>query len=186
MNKMRRWWCECLRLIRAIRLSRAARYRIDEMDVERQTLSLYCVGTSTFITMRFIDVIDDVGILHDLSPVQAAWIGYYYGRSYREAITSGREPQPCLEVPLDARRGKYKIVANDLSRGIVYKDRRTQQVMTMPLLELAKNDYVLSHFDPTQACYIGILAGIESVKCGRHFSSRCIGSPPALRLVSSS
>jgi len=65
---------------------------------------------------------------------------------------------------LSNKTGQYCIAFQDRSGEVGYFDQKTRKEFLQQPLEMVKNTYLISQFDPSQACYIGLLAGISMEK----------------------
>ncbi|PIQ42386.1 MAG: hypothetical protein COV52_05175 [Gammaproteobacteria bacterium CG11_big_fil_rev_8_21_14_0_20_46_22] len=65
---------------------------------------------------------------------------------------------------LSDKSGRYKIVFQNRNGEIGYFDQKSRQEFVEHPLTLVKNDYIISEFDSSQACFIGILAGVSIEK----------------------
>jgi hypothetical protein len=93
-------------------------------------------------------------------------LGYFYGRCYRfsQANTSNTKrlsPSPLL---LKKNSGRYKILYHHRDGSISYTDCRDQREFTEYPQSILNNSHIINNFDSTQACYIGMLAGLSYEK----------------------
>ena len=87
-------------------------------------------------------------------------------------------------------RGRYTISSEKRTGEIKYYDKKYKREYLEHPITIASNDYIISEFDSTQACYIGILAGIcmENTKVrdertGQQQLEILLKKPPKLRFV---
>ncbi|MCW5588733.1 MAG: hypothetical protein KIT27_03625 [Legionellales bacterium] len=166
-----------------IRNTRFTLCRVEGIDLQKQEVRLFNRTNKAFIKLSFADLIDDTGLLSQIPSTHACWIGYYYGIIYQESVRAGNVSANRPQIILKQNRGKYSFRSHILRGPIVYIDLETRQTHRELPLDIVRNEYVLMNFDQTQACYIGILAGIEYVKSGKKHWSKRSNVPPILRIV---
>lgn len=166
-------------------------YRLIEVDVQSQKVALQIKSKSVRLILSFEEALDS-DIVGKLTPQQACLIGGYYGRALRAAL-EGREAlkkAKNMSFLLTNKQGRYKILYQNRNGDIGYIDQRTRREIVEHPLTVANNESVISGFDPSQACYIGILAGIsmektlgKDAKKGTNELESLLNKKPQLRLV---
>lgn len=155
-------------------------FRIEEIDLSSQAVIFYCQGVNTVLKMPIPEAISDDAIISNLRPTQACWLGYYYGKIARDIPSLTK--RNVSDFLLCFSQGQFKILSQDRKGDITYIDTKTKEIYTENPIELSKNEFVISRFDPSQACYIGIIAGINISRVGESvFSKRKIH--PILKVV---
>ncbi len=181
-------------LLSSMRSYRRVPYQIESIDVTKGTMLLRLSGSCTVIKTTIIDTIGNPKILSALTPLQACCIGGYYGRFLRKTLV-GKEAIKTMKKMaflLNGDKGQYKIIYQnrDGSLGYIHKKIR-KEFVEQPLI-LVNSKKIISKFDPSQACYIGILAGISMDKIEKSSEKKEQGScvlpsaqsiRPKLRLV---
>lgn len=165
-------------------------YLIEEIDMTLRLVFLRCVGSRMVVKFKIEEFVSDVSLVDKLPAKQACVLGGCYGRILRAAM-EGREALnkvKKMNFLLSNKSGRYKIIFQNRNGDIGYLDQKTRQEFIEPPLTLVNNDYVISEFDPTQACYIGILAGIsleKAVSSGMLNTEidAALNKPPKLRVV---
>lgn len=157
-------------------------YRIEEINVVTNRIVIQCYGMRTLIKTTFSEAIYDSTILHGLPPKQASWLGYYYGKSLWET-SANKKTNKKQEINFLPRFNKerFKIISMDRYSNITYLDMTLNKTYTEYPVEIIKNKYVITHLGSSQACYIGILAGMEATKHGANIFSTPI--KPTLTLI---
>ncbi len=155
------------------------KYRVIEFNLKTQEVVLNVKRRSIILKFDFAEAIKEISIIDALSAVDAALLGYFYGRCYRLSQASNEvnkkiKPSPLL---LKKERGCFKIVSHNRDGNIGYVDSRTRQVSLENPVAIMRNFHVITNFDPTQACYIGILAGLSFEKV------QAIKLKPSLRII---
>ena len=87
-------------------------------------------------------------------------------------------------------RGRYKIVFQNRNGDIGYFDQKTKKEFVEHPLTVAQSELLISRFDPSQACYIGLLAGISlekaltiDQKTGQNTAQELFKKMPKLRVI---
>ena len=146
--------------------SRPIYYRISSIDFDTQTAILHVIHKNIFIKQTFSQLISNTEIIEGLSCQQACWIGVYYGKALRAAL-NGKNNLRDIKKPtylLKHKYGRYKIISEYRDGTIVCIHVKTRKELNVNPLAIAEDDIFIKHFDANQACYIGILAGIEMEK----------------------
>jgi hypothetical protein len=119
-----------------------------------------------FIKQTFSQLISNMEIIEGLSCQQACWIGVYYGKTLRAALNKKIDLKNIKKPTylLQHKYGRYKIICEyrDGSIGCIHV--KTRKELNVNPLAIAEDNIFIKHFDANQACYIGILAGIEMEK----------------------
>lgn len=133
----------------------AQKIRIEEIDVSNKLLIVRSPGVRTILKIPINKAISDPNILGNLTSLQAAWLGYYFSLAYESNYDSS--------LMLTHRDGKYKILSLDRHGYIVYLNVHLKTSNRLTPAAILQNREILSGFDPSQACYIGVLAGLDSI-----------------------
>jgi hypothetical protein len=166
--------------------------RIAEINVAAQQVTFHVKKKSLFLKYTFSEAVCDMGIIQSLSPVEACWLGGYFGRAFR-ACEAGR---PILKrvkngsFLLSSKRGRYKVVFENRTGEVGYFDKKSKKEFVEHPLTIANNPYLIAEFDSSQACYIGILAGAsmekmieQDKKTGKDRLGILLQKRPKLRVV---
>ena len=140
-------------------------YRLEEIDLTNERVVLYCCGSKAFLKITIEEIILNATIIDDIHSVQACWLGYYHGKSLRE----GKRKQPLSPGHFLLRPSlkKYNIVGLDhRDLKIIYLDNKFRVRHSKLVTSLAQDNDFLENISPSQACYIGIWAGIAVGKHG--------------------
>lgn len=154
------------------------RIRIEEINTSTGRVILYSSGIRTILKLSIAEAIEDPNILCRLMPVQACWLGYYSSLTRAQSdkiLDSGGG------LLLRHKKGHFKILSLDRKGVISYLDTRDHSVKYASPLAIAQNQSIVGFFDSSQACYIGILAGIDKSK--QKDCSLMLSQKPLLRLV---
>jgi hypothetical protein len=159
---LRRWVSRLPSVVTNIYLSlkqlNGAYIRIEEINVAANEVILHSPGIRTILKLSIPDAIADFSILCRLMPMQACWLGYYSSLT----LAQGNRilEKPCGPL-LRFKRGPFKILSLDRRGMISYLDTRSNTVHLESPMMIAQNQAIINSFDSSQACYIGILAGIN-------------------------
>lgn len=166
--------------------------RIAEIDISSQKVLLHVRHKAIFIKATFSEAISDGAIIGNVSPWEACWLGGHFGRALR-ANQEGRgalKKAKKLSYLLSANGGRYRVVFEDREGRIGYLDTKTGREFVEHSVTIATNDMIINRFNPSQACYIGILAGIRMEraiasdgKSGGSNAIKILNVPPRLRSV---
>lgn len=156
----------------------SAYIRIEEINISSNIVVLYSPGIRTILKLSITEAIEDPSILCRLMPIQACWLGYY----------SSISPAQCDKIldggkglMLRFKKGNYKILSLDRKGTLSYLDVRTKTIYSASPLMIAQDRSIINSFDSSQACYIGILAGIDKSK--HKDISTSLPQKPFLRIV---
>lgn len=144
--------------------------RLEEIDTDARMVVLRSRGARAILKISIAEAVTDPLVLSNLLPMQACWLGYYAGQLYgdlgvvKKNIFSGSR---AAEFKLHFKKGRYKITSQNRRGDIEYIDTHKNVIYRDLPLRIARNNAVISHFDPSQACYIGVLAGMEMHKAGK-------------------
>lgn len=197
---MKKWssFCKLLVIVTAamkgtflmLRSYKSHPYFIEEIDVSNQKVVIRCRGTKTIIKADYSTVIGDENLINGISPIQASIVGGYYGRALRSAMKGNGvlKQTKKMDFLLRHKVGRYKVVFQARNGDIGYFDQKSRQEFIEHPVTIVNNNHIISEFDPSQACYIGILAGssLERVLApGENISAaeKLIQKPPQLRVV---
>lgn len=136
-------------------------FRVEEIDLNAKVVVMRCQGTCTIIKLSLAEAISDHVVISSLSSYEACWLGYYYAKSHRVFASERNkliEASNRKSFLLCFFRGRYKITSQDRNGNVTYIDVKTKKIFTDSPQNICKNEHIISQFDPTQACYIGILA----------------------------
>jgi hypothetical protein len=167
-------------------------YRIEEIDVKHERVAIRCRGNRMVMKLTFAGVLRDEKLIAGLPALQACILGGYIGRALR-ASRSGRDAlrrAKQMTFLLKNKCGRYKMVYQNRTGEVGYIDKKTKREFLEQPLVIVNHDYIMKEFDPSQACYVGILAGISMEKAldleqktGQKALDELVSTPPKLRVV---
>lgn len=143
-----------------------ARYRIQDINDKNHKVTVRCSGSRAIIVTHLMAIVGQAKIISGLSPEQACFLGGFYGRALSknlggiEAFKKARK----LQMLLQNNCGRYKIIYQNRDGEVGYFDQKKQIEYLEHPLDIVNQTSLIMGFDPSQACYLGILAGIELEK----------------------
>lgn len=140
------------------------KYCIEEIDTNTQEILLRCRGTDTIIKLTYEAAISDAMILEGLSAEQACLLGGYYGRVMRAESGNHKHRAMKMKFLLHKHSGYYRIISQDRTGKIAYVDTSDNKEYVEYPLTIVSSRHIISKFDPSQACYLGMLAGVSIEK----------------------
>lgn len=152
------------------------KYRIVELDIKKQRVIFNVKRRSLILKYNFSEVINEMWIIEALAIEEAALLGYFYGRCYRlsQANKQSISKPNTSSLLLKNNTGIYKILYHQRDGNIAYTDCHTQESFLANPYSIIRNPHVLNKFDPTQAFYIGILAGFNLERTKMHNIKPCL------------
>ena len=152
-NKITKIFAFILRSYHELRAT--SKFRIEEIDLNTSTVIVHRIGSHTIFKLPIADVMCDAEIISNIPSEQACWLGYYCGKMCNKTLLEDYSHT----FSIRSIQGNYKISSQDRKGNIVYFNSKTQEIFTATPIEICENENVIKQFDPSQACYIGILAG---------------------------
>ncbi|MDP3560057.1 MAG: hypothetical protein Q8R79_06910 [Legionellaceae bacterium] len=137
--------------------------RIEHIDMERKTIVVHTRGVNAPLHLKFDAIIKEEALLNSFSSIHASYIGYCYGVHSR-VLAKDTDAKGYFYCFTDNPSNKYTIRGLDRHRNVMYIDQTNKnQIIRSPVQIMALTDIIIN-FPPLQACYIGILAGINHSK----------------------
>ena len=136
--------------------------RIEEINLEKKMIIIHCRGINSPIKLHLAEAIHDSMILSNLSPKQASWIGYYYGKYHKNLTNNKKNHGTFIDLTMDEKPSKFKIQMLDRQSNIIYSCDKSHY--TIQPIKALNNESIINNFTPIHACYIGILAGTSPKK----------------------
>jgi uncharacterized integral membrane protein (TIGR00697 family) len=148
-------------------------FRLDKINSETNTASIYCRGARVVINQKIQEIICNADIIHNMRSIQSSYLGYYYGllmKAEKSDINFLLNKKRKSKFFLRSAEGKNTILSITRDGFINYKSKNSDKIHTKSPLDIYRNESSLIYFEPSQACYIGILAGLSQKKS----SSSCV------------
>jgi len=185
MSTLKNIWLAVKNAYQDIKTLDISAIRLEEIDISKKIVVVRSRGARAVLKLSIAEAIADPSIVANLLSAQACWLGYYAGLIY-DPSEIHRQKQLLKSADsafsLKCNKGQYKIVSQDRKGEITYINITTHVVKSNHPIDIAQDNAIISNFDTSQACYIGILAGIYAEKYGANISVRG-NKRPLLRLV---
>lgn len=131
------------------------------VDVNDGVVELHIKGKTSSMKKDILDVIYETYIISGLSSLDACSLGIYYGYNLKNLYSGRNSNYPLLCI---SNEGRYRLMSENRNGNIEFIDTKTNEKFCKCPIATSKNYQIIEKFDPTQACYIGILAGIKTHK----------------------
>lgn len=152
-----------IRILRAHFVYRKCLSRIEHIDMEKQTIIVHTRGINAPLPLKFDAIIKDEALLNSFSSRHASYIGYYYG-IHNNSSKKDNHTKGYFYCFTENTSSKYTIHGLDRHRNVIYMDQINKNQMTRSPEQIMGLTDIINNFPPLQACYIGILAGINHAK----------------------
>lgn len=157
--------------------------RLLEVDISKQEIKFQLKSKFPILKCSLEEAINDLDLINQISPIEACYLGGFYGKLLSENKLNNRN----ISFLLRNSFGRYYVTYQDRFGNIGYCDRISRTTFSSKPVDIVENENIISCFNSSHACYIGILAGIDmkskSQECGyREFPSRSVDTP-YLRIV---
>lgn len=131
------------------------------VNIYENTIELQVKGKTASIKKQVFDIIYESHIISSLSSLDACTLGVFYGFNLKKmgAIKNVNYPLLCIN-----NEGKYRLHYEAQDGKICFINIKTKEETLQCPIDIAKDYRLIDEFDPTQACYIGILAGLRTRK----------------------
>jgi hypothetical protein len=138
-------------------------YKIIDIDPETLDVVIKCINTTTKLKDKIPQIIKDIDILAGLASMDACWLGYYYGQIIqKKSVLEAKKLTADVNFLMRNNRGKYRIHSLNRDGRISYLNTILNVSEEEHPITIAKNESMINQFDPSQACYIGILSGLDA------------------------
>ena len=147
------------------------------IEVENNLIQLQLIGKAIVFSYKLSEFSNLTSIISTLSAKDASSIGYHVGKYHHK--TNHSDTMSNKPLFLKHGVGKYKMIYEDRDRNICYLNTKNREKFTRSPYEIFATHQLITKFDPSQAFYIGFLAGLTNIPPPR----RQIENPPKLTLV---
>ena len=131
------------------------------VDINDDVVELQIKGKTSSMKKNVLDVIYETYIISRLSPLDACSLGIFYGYNMKNLCLEKNPNSPLLCL---SNEGRYRLISENRNKDIEFTDTKTHETFCKCPIATVKDYQIIEKFDPTQACYIGILAGIKTDK----------------------
>lgn len=170
-----------LRKILSFAISKPA-CQIKEFNLQTEEVVVYCYGFRIItIKSNIVDIIGDANIVVNLPADQACLLGYYYGKLSHQTANRNFSHSRGDSFLLRFTKGRLKIFSIDRNNMLTYVDTKSNKIYKESPLAMVQNQFLINQFDSSQACYIGIQAGLMVAKQGEQVLS--VNKKPIFTLI---
>lgn len=192
-NTIKRFFSSFFVGFRKIKSSAAYRrstsvYQIQDIDSDTGVVHLYYRGGHTIVKSSLKEIIHDPAILDGLSSSEACYIGYYHGKlrkeeRYQQNLKHLKEKEDGFWLKESSHR--FKVVSFDPPDSrLTYLDHISGEIKKENVIVVMRNWFVINNLPPSQACYVGVLAGdIFSKRIEEQVPFEKLKNKPFLRVV---
>lgn len=116
----------------------------------------------------FIDkLIDSYDLISNFIPEESALLGYYFGQFFYNCQNKTKHSLNSFDFTKIQLPGEFTIKMIDRNKNIIFGSKSDTETFTLTPSSIYHNNKLLKKFASLHACYIGILAGIESNKINK-------------------
>ncbi len=141
--------------------------RLIEIDLSQQEVKFQIKMKLPILKCSVSQAINELNLISHISPIEACYLGGHYGRILNASWydnTIKKNANKTMSFLLENNAGRYQILYKDRAGKIGFYDRKLQQEFIEYPLSIVSNENLVSLFNSSQACYIGILAGLQLEK----------------------
>lgn len=148
---------------------------VKKIDLDRFIIHLYIRGNNAITPFRLYDVFFDSILISCMASEDASKIGYYYALSQdylacSSEITSGYSITESIN---SSKNFIFEIISLDRKRNVVFskttKKKDIDEWVMSPQQIIDRKD-LIAGFNPIQACFIGMLAGLAKNRLRSKYS----------------
>ncbi len=158
-KKIKKFTTLLLEVLYRIKKEQKVFFRIVDMD--NGVVELHVKGKTSSMKKNVLNVIYETHIISGLSSPDACSLGVFYGYNLKGLFSGRNFNYPLLCI---SNEGRYRLMSENREGNIEFIDTKTMEKFVKCPIAIAKDYQIIEKFDPTQACYIGILAGIKKHK----------------------
>lgn len=166
--------------------------RLLEVDLTKQEVKFQVKMKLPILKCSISEAINELNLVSHITAIEACYLGGHYGRLISASWYGGntvRTVDKTMSFLMTNDAGRYQILYKDRSGNIGYYDRKLQKEFIESPFLIVKNEKLVSLFNSSQACYIGILAGLYLGKkpsksdTTNQFKANYLVERPHLKLV---
>jgi len=147
----------CIKFMKEIFLFRSNDflYKVQDVDTCTDRILLTHGNTGANLTVKLSGIYSDKQIIRNLAQHHCCWLGYYFGRLWRESRTNYECVEPDIR-PIEPHR--YMIISINRNSEVVYSDSKDGSYQKEDIYFLADSRKITG-FSQDDAFYIGFLCG---------------------------
>lgn len=161
------------------------KFRLDKIVTETKKANIYCRGSRVTIEQDIAEIVLNPKIIQNMEPIHSSYIGYYYGLLYdvtNKEISFTQNTKKEKQFYLNYLHDKYVLLSIHRDGKVSYSKNESiaDDTLIKKPIEIYRNHLLLSQFESSHACYIGLLVGMDQRKSGK---AKATHSP--LKLITS-
>ncbi len=138
-------------------------YNIVKIDFSENTVTFRVKNKAVLVKYNLSEAVSDENVIDMLSPCEACWLGGCFGQKiHSEENAFDRSKVKSAGFKNDC--SQCKIIFQNRKGEIGYIDQKSKEEFVASPVAIANNKYIVSKFSSSEACYIGILAGVHVAK----------------------
>jgi hypothetical protein len=149
--------------------------RLLEVDLTKQEVKFQIKMKLPILKCSISQAINELNLVAHVSAIEACYLGGHYGRIISTGWYDGsivKETNKTMSFLMENSAERCQILYKDRSGNIGYYDGKLQKEFVESPLSIANNEKLVSLFNSSHACYIGISAGLQlGKKTQRHDTS---------------
>lgn len=145
--------------------------------------TLHCINTSAIFHAKITEIIFDADILYRLHPIQACYIGIEYARYAQKNQSHLISNNHTMKSYLINEDDNYTLRYQNRSQEICFVNNKTNIEYTLDPRDIAISREFIGKFNPDQAFYVGLLAGLKLNAISKKYQKNLEIRYPYLRLV---
>lgn len=149
--------------------------RLLKIDLSKQEVKFQIKMKIPILTCSITQAINELNLVDHISAVEACYLGGYYGKMLNASWYNDnfvKTANKTMSFLIKNNTGRCQILYRDRSGNICFIDKKIKKEFTTSPFTIVNDIKLISLFNSSQACYIGILAGIQLGKnCSKHHNN---------------
>jgi hypothetical protein len=145
--------------------------RILEIDLSKEEVKFQIKMKLPILKCSISQAINELNLVAHISAIEACYLGGHYGKMIGSRSRSDggiiKKTDEIKSFLMKDSADRCQILYKDRSGNICYFDKKRQREFIESPLSISNNQKLISLFNSSQACYIGISAGIQFEKIAK-------------------
>lgn len=150
---------------------------------ENKNCWFQCLHSYSVFYKTPIQIINNQFIIDRLMPLEASMVGIVCGEIYKEFLRTEKNLSKPISAGLLKEKTYYKLLLISRDGSIEYETTSQERHLEKNIIDLIRKKEVVRCFSPSDAYYIGFLAGLELYKIKNNLKSDKLKKIPKLRLI---